>query len=255
MTTGAPSAPTPASSAAPPSQTQTKSGPESWLIRFGQAAQERAARFAGNPWNWLILVVLFCTFHITRAVTRDPPVPPALRLPLPAFELTNQRGQRFTLDDLKGRVWVADFVFTSCPTVCPKLTKRMAEIQHRSRNLGPAFHLVTFTVDPENDTPERLAEYAKAYHANPGRWTFLTGALGQVETTVVKGFKMAMGKEETSPGIFEIFHGERLVLVDKEGSIRGYYEATDESIKVLMRDIGILVNVTERRAEPTPPRP
>jgi protein SCO1/2 len=249
MTTGAPSAPTPASS--------TASAPEaeSWLVRFGRAAQERAARLAGNPWNWLILVVLFCTFHITRAVTRDPPVPPALRLPLPAFELTNQRGERFTLDDLKGRVWVADFVFTSCPTVCPKLTKRMGEIQHRSRNLGSAFHLVTFTVDPENDTPERLAEYAKANRANPGRWTFLTGPLGQLETTVVKGFKMAMGKEETSPGIFEIFHGERLVLVDKEGSIRGYYEATDESIKVLMRDIGILVNVTERRTEPSPPSP
>lgn len=199
------------------------------------------------------MLALFFAVHITRAVTRDLPTPPAMRLALPAFQLTNERGERFGLENLRGRVWVADFVFTSCPTVCPKLTQRMREIQHRARNLGDAFHLVTFTVDPENDTPERLAAYSAQYHANPGKWSFLTGPLGDVETTVVKGFKMAMGKEEdpSNPGIFSIFHGERLVLVDKDGYIRGYYEATDESIKAMMRDVGTLLNVTE----PPPPSP
>lgn len=226
--------------------------PPSWLVRFGRALHERAYSFVGRPRNWLIFVGLFSVFHITRAVTRELPTPPSLRIPLPAFELTNERGERFGSKDLRGQVWVADFVFTTCPTVCPKLSKRMVEIQHRGRNLGQAFHLVTFTVDPENDTPEILNQYARSYHANPGRWTFLTGPLGEVETTVVKGFKMAMGKEETSPNIFSIFHGERLVLVDREGVIRGYYEATDEGIKDLMHNVGVLVNVTERKPEIPP---
>src|SRR4029079_2220888 len=98
-----------------------------WLSSFGQALQDRASRFAARPRNWLIFIGLFCAFHFTRALTRELPTPPALRVPLPAFELTNERGERFTLNDLRGQVWVADFVFTSCPTVCPKLTKRMGE--------------------------------------------------------------------------------------------------------------------------------
>src|SRR4029078_9708589 len=135
---------------------------------------------------WILFVVLFCVFHLGRALSRDLPTAPALRLPLPAFQLTNERGKPFGLEDLRGQVWVADFVFTSCPTVCPKLTKRMAEVQHRSRNMGDAVRLVTFTVDPENHTPERLEAYARTYHANPRKWTFLTGPLGEIEATVVK---------------------------------------------------------------------
>jgi protein SCO1/2 len=180
-----------------------------------------------------------------RALGRDVPRPPALKIALPPFQLINERGEPFGLDDLKGRIWVADFVFTSCPTVCPKLTQRMQKIQHRARNLGDAFHLVTFTVDPDNDTPAQLAAYARANHANPRRWTFLTGALRDVEPTVVKGFKMAMGKDElpAGSGLFAIFHGEKLVLVDPEGFIRGYYDADDEGTSALLRDAGLLANV------------
>lgn len=211
--------------------------------RFGDRVQSVAASLVGRPAFWVIFMGLVVTTLLAPTMTRKVPKPPELRLPLPAFQLVSHRGQPFSLADLRGKVWVADFVFTSCPTVCPKLTKRMQEIQHRTRNLGDAFHLVTFTVDPENDTPERLAAYAAAHKASTRRWTFLTGSLGDLETTVVKGFKIAMGREETSPGIFEIFHGERLVLVDAEGAVRGYYEADDEGIERLLRDIGLLVNL------------
>jgi protein SCO1/2 len=215
--------------AAPPSKTPT--------------FQQRAARFAGSPKAWILALLFLFSLPLGRTLAQEVPKPPELALELPAFSLTNQRGEPFSLADLQGKIWVADFVFLSCPTVCPKLTKRMFEIQHRTRNLGDAFHLVTFTVDPENDTPDRLAEYAYANRASPGRWTFLTGPLDTIESTVVKGFKMAMGKEELSPGLFSIFHGERLVLVDQQGKIRGYYEADDEGIAKLMRDIGLLVNI------------
>jgi protein SCO1/2 len=203
--------------------------------------QDRIASLVIRPSFWALIVALVVAVQVGHVMRGKLPEPPALRLQLPPFELVNQRGQRFGLDDLRGRVWIANFVFTSCPTVCPKLTRRMQEIQHRGRHLGDGLRLVTFTVDPEVDTPEVLAAYAKEHHAG-ARWTFLTGPLGEIETTVVKGFKIAMGKEEASPGIFSIFHGERLVLVDQAGAIRGYYEADDAGITQILRDAGILAN-------------
>jgi protein SCO1/2 len=212
------------------------------LPALGKTIQARLAAIVANPLAWVLIILSLFSIPLSLTMAKEVPKTPDLKLQLPPFELTDQRGQPYSLDKLRGRVWVADFIFLSCPTVCPKLTKRMVEIQHRSRHLGDAFHLVTFTVDPENDTPERLAAYAHANKASPGRWTFLTGSLASIESTVIKGFKMAMGKEETNPGLFSIFHGERLVLVDQDGQIRGYYEATDEGVTQLLHDTGILVN-------------
>lgn len=209
----------------------------------GRVHAERPRRGALRPLFWVALaslVGLVALFFVSRAA-RTSAAPPAIRIPLPAFELTDQRGQRFGLEQLRGRVWIADFIFTTCPTVCPKLTQRMKEIELRSRDLGDGLHLATFTVDPENDTPEVLAAYAASNGLPLERWTLLTGPLEQIESTVVGGFKIAMGKKESSPGIFSIFHGERLVLVDKEGAIRGYYEANDEGIAAILRDAGALV--------------
>jgi protein SCO1/2 len=206
--------------------------------------EARVSALVGKPLFWVLFCGAIALFPIVRALSRTVPKPPALKLPLASFVLTDQRGHPFGSADLQGRVWVADFVFTSCPSVCPKLTKRMAQIQHRARNLGDSFHLVTITVDPENDTPERLAAYATAYHANPSRWSFLTGNLSDIEGTVVKGFKIAMGKDQApdGSGLFSIFHGEKIVLVDADGAIRGYYEADDAGIDDLLRDADVLIN-------------
>ncbi len=197
-----------------------------------------------KPWFWALFIVLIVAFPIGRALGREVPKPPEMKIPVPAFELTNEQGQPYGLKDLKNKLWVADFVFTSCPTVCPKITKRMHEVMRRAKNLGEYYHLVTFTVDPENDTPQKLAEYGHAYKADPLRWTFLTGNLGELETTVVKGFKMAMGKEASEDsGMMSIFHSEKLVLVDDAGNIRGYYDADDAGVNLLLRDMSILANV------------
>jgi protein SCO1 len=214
------------------------------LRATAKAAERRLAALVGRPLFWVLALGLFFIVPISRtlAIGRDAPPPPALKLALPDFKLTDQHGRPFGLADLKGKIWVADFVFTSCPTVCPKLTKRMTEVQNRGKNLGDAFHLVTFTVDPENDTPDKLRAYAESFHVNQRRWSFLTGPLGELETTVVKGFKIGMGKDEEVPGIFSIFHGEKLVLVDPEGFIRGYYDADDEGIDKLMVDMNLVVN-------------
>lgn len=217
-------------------------------IAEGASAPSKAppARRASPAVRGLIrgLVVALATalvFVVTLVLRR--PAPPSLQIPLPAYELVNERGERFGSADLKGKVYVADFVFTTCPTVCPKLTARMHEVQEQTRDLGDGLRLVTFTVDPENDTPEKLAAYAAKNHADPARWTFLTGSLASIEETVLRGFKVAMGKEKSEPGatLLSIFHGEKFVLVDAAGTIRGYYDADDEGIAKLLRDAGALV--------------
>ena len=201
--------------------------------------------FIASPLFWALWIGILFLVPLVRSLRLGPPKPPALDIPLPAFSLTDENGKKYGTDDLLGKVWVADFIFTSCTTACPKLTKRMFEVQHRSRNLGNYFHMVSFSVDPDTDTPERLAAYAHEHRASPRMWSFLTGPLGDVETTVVRGFKMAMGKEETAPGsgIMSIFHGEKLVLVDAKSSIRGYYDADEAGVDALLRDVGVLVNV------------
>lgn len=222
-----------------PAATETPGAP----ARGGsRASGARLATLAGRPrfWITLTLTVLLAVIALGRVVRGTAVEEPALRIPLPAFTLTDHRGERFGLEQLRGRVWIANFIFTSCPTACPKLTQRMKEIQQLGRHLGDALHLVSFTVDPETDTPKVLADYAAAQQISLDNWTFLTGPLGEVETTVVSGFKIGMGKTESSPGIFSIFHGERFVLVDREGAIRGYYEASDEGLDAILRDAELL---------------
>lgn len=191
---------------------------------------------------WIVFGLVFAALLVTRIALTPRASAPKPLLELPAYTLTDHHGKPFGAADLRGKTYVADFVFTSCPSVCPRLTKRMAEVQKRTEDLGDELRLVTFSVDPENDTPEVLAAYAHKYGANEGRWTFLTGPLGEVETVVLRGFKIAMGKKENVEGILEIFHGERFVLVDGEGKIRGFYDADDAGIEAIVRDARLLVD-------------
>ena len=167
---------------------------------LGHRLQRRAASLVGSPFFWILSLSILFIVPMGRTMALDAPHPPEAISPFPPFTLTSEQGLPYGLDNLRGRVWVADFVFTSCPTVCPKLTLKMADIQHRGRNLGDAFHLVTFTVDPENDTPEKLAAYAKSYHANPQRWTFLTGPLERPGEDRGQRFQDRDGERRDIPG-------------------------------------------------------
>ena len=133
--------------------------------------------------------------------TALPPAPPVLGV-VPPFALTDETGRRFGSEDLAGRAWVASFIFTRCPTVCPRITGRMARIQDRARSLEPALRLVSISVDPEYDTPPRLAEYARSHGASPRMWKFLTGPADAVRATVERGLRVSMGgaDEPSSPG-------------------------------------------------------
>ncbi len=205
--------------------------------------QAAVSAVVGRPLAWGLVVALIAAWPIAWALrTPLPPRPPVLGT-LPPFELTAQDGRPFGSKDLAGRVWVASFIFTRCETVCPAISRQMARIQGRARNLEPAFHLVSISVDPEFDDPARLAAYARAYRASPRMWTFLTGPVDAVRQTVVRGLRISMGRDPERPGGEGVFHGTHLVLVDGEGRIRGYYDPdAADAVEHVVRDAALLVN-------------
>ena len=151
---------------------------------------------------------------------------------IPSFILTDEEGHPFGSAELNGKVWIADFIFTSCAGTCPMMTSKMQILQ---AELPPQIPLVSITVDPKRDTPSLLANYARLHGANQGRWHFLTGEPSFIEHLVKEGFTLsfAEGNDPKEP----ITHSVRLVLVDKAGRIRGYYDATDsKTIQRLTRD-------------------
>jgi protein SCO1/2 len=157
---------------------------------------------------------------------------------VPAFGLTNQNGQPFGSGNLAGRIWIADFVFTSCPGPCPMISSRMSELQRPLEKSD--VHLVTFTVDPETDTPEVLRDYAQRLHAKPGRWDFLTGDKGAIYNLTSQGFKLAV--VEGAGEDRQLVHSTRAVLVDRRGTIRGYYDITAaDGVTTLLADTSKLL--------------
>jgi protein SCO1/2 len=154
------------------------------------------------------------------------------------FALTDQAGKAVTPATLRGKVWAAAFMFTRCPTVCPRITRRMRDLQQSAASARVALDLVSFSVDPDHDTPEVLRAYAQKYGADLTSWRFLTGDLEVVRRTSEQGFKLALdGKATPGAEHFGLFHGSHLVLVDAAGKIRGYYRTSeDEQMKQLLED-------------------
>jgi protein SCO1/2 len=152
---------------------------------------------------------------------------------LPFFELVNQDAQPFGSAQLNGKIWIADFIFTTCPGPCPIISTRMSELQKPLEKTD--IHLVSFSVDPEKDTPEVLRVYAEKLHAQPKRWDFLTGSRPAIYALTRDGFKLAVseGSDETGMPV----HSTRVVLVDRHGTIRGYYDAlAPDAVTKLLAD-------------------
>jgi len=164
------------------------------------------------------------------------------------FQLTSQSGQPFTREQLKGKVWIANFIFTSCAAECLVLSKRMGEVQnHFTGNTDVAF--VSISVDPHTDNPERLADYAKKYGADE-RWTFLTGPVRDVDALIKKSFLLPVARDdgERSEIVLSNFiHSDRIAVVDRAGMVRYYVDGMrPEAVSELTRVIRVLL------AEPAP---
>jgi protoheme IX farnesyltransferase len=144
--------------------------------------------------------------------------------PVPEFQLTERSGKSVSNTDLRGKVWVASFVFVRCPGPCPQVTATMARLQKELELTSNSdLRLVTFTVDPERDNPKELKEYADRYQADPERWLFLTGqSEAELHKLITDGFKV-LAKRAANPKD-EFDHSSRLVVVDRAGNIRDYFD-------------------------------
>jgi protein SCO1/2 len=157
---------------------------------------------------------------------------------VPSFQFVNQNAQSFGSAQLNGKIWIADFIYTTCPGPCPMISTRMGELQKPLEKTD--VHLVSFSVDPEKDTPTVLRGYAEKLRAEPNRWDFLTGSKSAIYKLSHDGFKLAIsdGKEEAGVPV----HSTRMVLVDRHGQIRGYYEATEpDAVTKLVADTNHLL--------------
>jgi protein SCO1/2 len=163
--------------------------------------------------------VLFWLRQLQVNALSNRPLPSYGRVP--KFNLTNQDAQPFGSQALAGKIWIADFIFTTCPGPCPIISTRMSELQKPLAKSD--IRLVSFTVDPEKDTPEVLRAYADKLRKEPLRWDFLTGPLDAITSLSRDGFKLAIAAGE-EPGSGPV-HSTRFVLVDRAGTIRGYYDA------------------------------
>jgi protein SCO1/2 len=158
--------------------------------------------------------------------------------PVPQFQLTAQDGTAVSNLDYKGKIWVANFIFTRCAGPCPVMTSRMAELNQSLGGKAKDVELVSITVDPEYDTPQVLKEYGERVGASPDRWKFLTGPKDQVDSVVMKGFLQALSREPSGMPI----HSTRFVVVDRDGWMRGFLDGNDpELAQKLLMDIGDLL--------------
>jgi protein SCO1/2 len=163
--------------------------------------------------------------------------------PVPEFSLTERTGKRVTLADLRGKVWLADFIYTSCTDTCPLQSAQMAKLQEQMGKQRD-FKLISFSVDPDRDTPDALARYADHFKADADAWLFLTGDKEQISRLVQEGFHLsATPALKSAPGEDVILHSPRFVLIDRTAQIRSYYDSRDEAaLRRLNKDIITLLS-------------
>jgi len=208
-------------------------------------------------YRWLIIVLgsllaLLVLYRINGGGQAQAlsPTPQAMSTPhlprmsvIPPFSLTERSGKIITNADLANKVWVADFVYTTCPGPCPLVTAEMAKIQQAEAG-DPHLQLVTFTVDPQTDTPPVLAAYADKFHADPSKWFFLTGPEKPLYALIETGFLQAVQDnhgQSLDPGQGTVTHSTYFALVDANGIMRGAYQSQDpDECKQLLNDITAL---------------
>jgi protein SCO1/2 len=177
-------------------------------------------------WRWIVSVLFLSLAGCSH-------LPPDTGLRVSSFALTDQTGVEFKSESLVGHVWVANFMFTNCPGPCPRMSSQMHEVQ--TALAGQDVKLVSMTVDPDRDTPEKLAKYAAFYSATPGVWYFLTGPRETLNHLGKDVFKL-----NPVDGSFD--HSTRFALVDRKSQIRGFYLTSEpDAIKRVIADAKALL--------------
>ncbi|TDE06029.1 SCO family protein [Flavobacterium sandaracinum] len=156
------------------------------------------------------------------------------------FSFTNQNGKTITQKDYEGKIYVADFFFTTCGSICPKMTTNLADIQKAFAN-NPKVKLLSHTVFPETDSVSVLKAYAKKHHVDDNKWNLVTGDKKEIYTMARKSYlAVKLGKPSE---LYDMVHTENFVLVDTKRRVRGFYDGTNkEDMKRLIEDITFLSN-------------
>ena len=188
----------------------------------------------------LFAVLVALVIHQLRTPAAVPPRQPALEQlarygPAPDFSLVERSGSAVSARDLRGQVWIADFIYTKCQDTCPLQSRAMAALQSDLKAHGEV-RSVSITVDPLTDTPALLSQYADRYGADPERWLFLTGELREIRRVVQDGFRLSAAPVDGGTADPVIFHSGRFVLVDRDGEIRGYYDSNDPQALKRLRE-------------------
>jgi protein SCO1/2 len=158
-----------------------------------------------------------------------------LNLTVEPFTFTNQNGEPFGLEQLQGKYWLADFIFTHCKTVCPPMTANMAHLQKEFNKEGLDVALVSFSVDPENDTPQALKEYGQRFAADFSSWNFLTGySMDEIAQFAKTNFKALV---EPDPNSDQVIHVTAFYLVDPSGKVIRKYNGVQPDFDLIVQEI------------------
>ena len=154
------------------------------------------------------------------------------------FTLTNQNGEIVTEQDYNNKIYVADFFFTTCPSICPKMTENMGQLQNEFLE-DSQIKFISFSVTPQIDSVQQLKKYAIEKGVNDSKWNLVTGNKKEIYSLARKSYLAV--KDDGDGGQFDMIHTENFILVDPEKRIRGFYDGTDiEAMKTLITDISIL---------------
>lgn len=209
----------------------------------GTTSTVRAIAWAALVLAVLAVFVAFARQQWTQSMRRDAVVLERFNA-LPVFSLTERSAREFGSRELNGKIWLADFIFTTCPGPCPQMSERFYELQQALKR-SPDVKLVSFTVWPEYDKPEVLTAYAKRFNADAEKWLFLTGEKRVIYDLAHKGFMLGITDKESGREILkegEFVHSTKIALVDRRGVVRGYYDSTaPEAVQKILVDVGSLL--------------
>lgn len=200
-------------------------------------------------WGFLIGIAALTAMRPIALSFRSAPPP---MLDVGPWELTDHNGKPFGSKELAGDVFIASFFFTSCPSVCPEITAKMKQLEERVRG-KEHIRLVSFTVDPETDTPEKLRAYREKLGITSEQWVFLTGTREQIVSVLVGQMKMHVGDKEPIPGIneeeaaqrslYDISHMAQLALFDQNGALRALSTTDPHGLARIMDGAKLLVEI------------
>jgi protein SCO1/2 len=214
---------------------------------FGARFEARAAKLVGSPWFWVILVFTIASYPVIHSLRAKILPPPRLLGEVPAFALPDQSGRTLSytkggkpgFDELNGKVWLVNLMAPKDSLAAPYLP-RLSKLQDHLQYLGGDFALVSFC---RGATSTELAAVAKANHNSPRMWKLVAGSPPEMHDALVAGLREALHTEPGGIDLESLDRGNTLVLIDQQGRIRGYYDASDEpTVREMLRELGQVAN-------------